>query len=776
MFLLLFLLLSGDGVPGSAATQVKKSTNSALADYVNTFVGTGEVSTPYGHDQGDTFPGAALPFGMIQWSPETPRGFDKTHAASYLYADDQIRGFSLNHISGPGCPMMGNFPIMPFSGSVTALPAADGTAYAAKFSHAEEKTSPGFYSVALDGGTQVDLTVTARAGIGKFTFPASAPASLLFKVGQAATPVSDASLEITGDRTISGSVSTSGVCWIKEGKYKAYFAAEFNRPFSGFGTWSGTTLNRGQRSVAGPQNGGFVEFNTGKNQTVIMKVALSYVSVENARMNLRKEIPGWSFGAVRAAAQKSWNRDLGLIEVRGGTDDEKRVFYTALYHALLEPNVFNDVDGQYIGFDDQIHTAKGFSFYANFSGWDIYRCEVQLLALLFPKEASDMVKSLVLDAQQGGGLPVWPLANDEVCAMVGSPSPVMITEAHGFGARDFDTQAALAAMLKSAADPNGHSKSCKEWDNLDDYLKFGYLGPDTPDRLGRRNGTGPSHSLEFNAADFSIAEFAQAIGDTNTYRTFMKRAQFWRNLFDPQTGYIEPRKKDGSFIRVDPAAPKFYIEGNATQYTWMVPYDMRGLSDLMGGNAKMVERLDRFFTELNAGPSKPYFWIGNEPVFSVPWAYDFAGAPWGAQSVTRRVETELFTPGPDGEPGNDDLGATSAWYVFATLGIYPAIPGVGGVALNSPLFPQAKIHLANGKTIEIYGENASAQNPYVQSLAVNGQASEKTWLTYDLLSQGATLQFKLGNTPNKQWGTKPEDSPPSFSGSLSESGGDHQGK
>jgi predicted alpha-1,2-mannosidase len=448
-----------------------------------------------------------------------------------------------------------------------------------------------------------------------------------------------------------------------------------------------------------------------------------------------------------------------LITVKGGTDSERGVFYTALYHALLHPNTFSDANNQYIGFDNKIHVAKGFTVYANFSGWDIYRCEVQLLATLFPVKTSDMIQSLVVDAQQGGGLPLWPAANDEACQMVGNPSSPIIADAYAFGARRFDTHAALKALLKDATDPNAKSKSCPEWDNLEEYLKLGYIGPPSP-RWKRESG--PSQMLEFTTADFSIAQFAQAMGDTATYATFMKRAQFWRNTFDPKTGYAEPRNPDGSFIPVAPDDPKYFVEGNSAQYSWMVPYNLRGVFDLMGGNAKVVERLDTFFTELNAGDRRPYFWIGNEPVFSVPWAYDFAGAPWGTQSVTRRVELELFTPHPDGEPGNDDLGATSAWYVFAALGVYPVIPGVGGLALNSPLFPSSMIRLGNGNTIRIEGEGASAANPYVQNLRVNGKPSEKTWLPYDSLSKGATLQFKLGNKPNKEWGTKPEDAPPSF--------------
>ncbi|MGA3324649.1 MAG: GH92 family glycosyl hydrolase [Terriglobia bacterium] len=756
---LMLLSVNGKSRPGQSGAKTAAPTGPT--DDVNTFVGTA------GPDMGNTYPGAALPFGMIQWSPETTTGFIK-HDGSYFYGDEGIRGFSLTHLSGPGCPIMGDVLIQPVVGGVAASPVTSATAYLAKFSHSNEEASPGFYSVGFDNGAKVQLAVTTRAGIGKFAFPAATDSTILFDVGRDGTGVNNASIEITGDNKIAGSVSTSHFCVVTEDKYTVYFAAEFSRPFTSFGTWNGPSVNNGQRSVTGPGTGGWVGFDTTKDQVVEMKVALSYVSEANARMNLAREIPGWNFGAVREAAHNRWNHDLGLITVKGGTDDQKRVFYTALYHALLHPNTFSDVNGQYIGFDDKIHLAKGFTQYANYSGWDIYRCEVQLIAMLFPKAASDMVQSLVMDEQQGGGLPLWPVANDEACQMVGNPSPPIIADIYAFGGRSFDTKPALAAMLRGATVPNAKAVFCPEWDDLESYLKYGYLGPDTIRWHKRRSG--PSHTLEFTTTDFSIAQFAQAIGDQSTYQTFMKRAQFWRNIFDTQTGYVEPRRYDGTFIKVDPAESKYYVdgnearyvEGNAAQYSWMVPYNMRALFDLMGGNAAVVGRLDKFFTELNAGENKPYFWIGNEPVFAVPWAYDFAGAPWGAQSVTRRVELELFTAQPDGEPGNDDLGAMSAWYVFAALGAYPAIPGVGGLALNSPLFSSATIHLGNGKIVKIEGENASDSNPYVQSLRVNGQPSEKTWIPYSTLSQGLTLQFKLGNTPNKEWGTKPEDAPPSF--------------
>jgi predicted alpha-1,2-mannosidase len=698
---------------------------------------------------------------MIQWSPETTWAFIK-QTGSYEYPEDGIRGFSLTHLSGVGATAMGEVPIQPVVGGVVSSPASDAAAYLAKFSHSNEEASPGFYSVGFDNGVKVRLTVTMRAGIGNFSFPASTKSAILFNVGRNGSSVSSATIEITGERRITGSVSSRGF-----GEYTLYFVAEFNRPFSDFGTWKGRSVNKGQRFVRGPATGGWVGFNTTRDRKVGMKVALSYVSVANAWENLHAEIPGWDFDTVRHAAHNLWNRDLDRISVNGGTDDEKRVFYTALYHALLHPNIFTDLNNQYIGFDGKIHLAKGYTHYANISTWDIYRSELPLLALLFPKETSDMIQSLAVDAQQGGGLPFFVVANDEAGSMGGNPSCPIIAGAYAFGARSFDTNAALNAMLKGATDPNAKLKSFLQWDSLEDYLKFGYVGPDN------RNGgpvSGPSQMLEFTTADFSTAQFAQALGDIDTYRTFMRRAQFWKNTFDVKTGYIAPRKKNGAFIPVDPANEHYYVEGNAAQYSWLVSYNLRGLFDLMGGNAKVVQRLDNFFTELNANVNRLYFFIGNEPCFPIPWAYDFAGAPWGAQSVTRRTELELFTTQPDGLPGNDDLGAMSSWYVFAALGLYPAIPGVGGFALNSPLFPSATVHLGDGKTIEIEGENASAANPYVQSLRVNGEPSEKTWLSYATLSQGATLQFELGNTPNKQWGTKPEDAPPSFSEGMEVSG------
>jgi predicted alpha-1,2-mannosidase len=754
-----------------------------LVQYVNPFIGTGNSPLPDylgGNSSGNTFPGATMPFGMIQWSPDTEKGFGKDERGSYLYADTRIRGFSLTHISGPGCPVFADVPIVPLAVPIRTSPATDPDAYLAKFSHSNEKASPGYYEVALDSGVRVELTVTQRTGHGRFTFPSSSPSSaLLINAGQNATGVETAEVQITGRRQLSGSVASGGFCGSRN-KYKLYFVAQFDRPFKATGTWLGETVTPGSRAVTGAKSGAFVTFDAG---TVQMKVGISYVSAENALSNLQTENPGWDFQATRGRASRRWADALGRIEVGGGTDAEKQVFYTALYHTLLHPNVFGDASGEYLGFDGRVHKERGHTQYTNFSGWDIYRSESPLIALLFPEEASDMAQSLVLDAEQGGGLPIWPIANDESGAMYGDPSVPIIAGTYALGARDFDARTALRLMIKGATDPEVKSKTYPQRKGLEEYLKYGYLPMDiTKDRWGNTLWGSPSIAQEYMTADFALAQFAKALGDSATHKEMMRRSQFWTRIFDPENKYIRGRYSDGSWLPGfdfknqvydkklpwRPESHKSYVEGNATQYTWMIPHNMRTLMDRIGGNEVVVKRLDSFFTEFNAGSDRPYFFIGNEPVFPVPWLYNYAGAPWKTQGITRRVLVELFTPDPGGIPGNDDLGATSSWIVFAAVGLYPIIPGVGGFALNSPLFPSITIRLKGGKQLKIVGQGASVSAPYVQELRLNGKPYESTWLPYETFFSGATLQFKLGGTPNTKWATDPKAAPPSFPEGMEE--------
>lgn len=778
---LVLVLMTASPSPG--ATPVPAQTRAALAPvpkqkvdparYVNPFIGTANSPLPDylgGNSSGNTFPGATMPFGMVQWSPDTEKAFGKDERGSYLYADTSIRGFSLTHLSGPGCPVFGDVPIMPLVGRVRSSPASDPDAYLAKFSHANEQAAPGYYEVALDTGVRVQLTATTRTGYGVFTFPSSSDATLLFNVGRNANGVTDAEVRAIGERRLDGSVSSGGFCGARN-KYRLYFAAEFDRPFKAVGTWQESQVALGARTVRGAKTGAYVVFDTTSKATVQVRVGLSYVSTQNALLNLRAESPQWSFAAARARARARWNEALSRVEADGGTPAEKRVFYTALYHTLLHPNIFSDANGEYMGFDDRVHRKPRHTHYTNFSGWDIYRSESPLIAFLFPVEASEMAQSLVLDAEQGGGLPIWPVANDESGAMYGDPSTPIIASTYAFGARDFDTRAALRAMIRGATDPNVMSKTYPERPGLADFLKYGYI---PMEQKGLRGS--PSVALEYEIADFALAQFAKAHDDIRTHDEMMRRAQLWTRLFDPINKYIRGRWADGSWLPgfdfkamlYDPKLPwrpeshKSYVEGNAVQYTWMIPHNMRALFERIGGNEVVIARLDSFFTELNAGPDRPYFFIGNEPVFAVPWLYDYAGQPWKTQAVTRRALVELFTDTPGGLPGNDDLGATSSWIVFASLGLYPIIPGVGGFALNSPLFPSAIVRLKGERRLKIVGEGASAATPYVQELRLDGRSYDSAWLPYERLADGATLHFKLGAMPNKRWAASPAAAPPSF--------------
>jgi predicted alpha-1,2-mannosidase len=741
--------------------------------FVNPFIGTANSPLPDylgGNGSGNTFPGAALPFGMIQWSPDTEKGFGKDERGSYLYADTAIRGFSLTHLSGPGCPVFGDVPFMPYVGELKTSPATDPARYLAKFSHAREHAAPGYYEVALDSGAQAALAVTERTGHGVFTYPPTDAAMLLIDVGRNASGVSNAYARFTGGQTLVGWVESGAFCGARN-KYRLYFAVEFDRPFSSFGVWKDGNVYASQREVGGANTGAFASFDATTNRKVQVRVGISYVSTRNALLNLHAENPRGDFDGVRARATARWNDALSHVAVRGGTDAEKQVFYTALYHTLLHPNVFGDANGEYTGFDGRVHTDRGHTQYTNFSGWDVYRSESPLLAWLFPREASDMAQSLVLDAEQGGGLPVWPVAGDESGAMYGDPSVPIIAGGYAFGARDFDTRAALRVMIRGATDPETKSKTYPERPGLADFLKYGYI---PMEQKGLRGS--PSVALEYEVADFALAQFARARGDLKTHAEMMRRAQFWTRLFDPQTRYIRGRWADGSWLPGfdfkemlykpelpwRPESHKSYVEGNAAQYTWMIPHNLRAVIDRIGGNDAVVKRLDSFFTELNAGPDRPYFFIGNEPVFPVPWVYNYVGQPWKTQGVTRRALAELFTPTPGGIPGNDDLGATSSWVVFAAIGMFPVIPGVGGFSVNSPLFPDVTVRMGDDRRLRIIARGASAKSPYVQELRLNGRPYESTWIPYQAIAGGGTLQFTLGPAPNKRWASAPSAAPPSF--------------
>ncbi len=458
---------------------------------------------------------------------------------------------------------------------------------------------------------------------------------------------------------------------------------------------------------------------------------------------------------MRQKARAAWNDALGRVLVSGGTERDTEVLYTALYHALLHPSVFSDSNGEYIGFDDRVHKTGGRIHYANFSGWDIYRSEVQILAMLFPDVASDMAQSLVTDAEQGGGLPLLPIANDDAYAMVGDPSACILANFHAFGARNFDAPSALNAMLRGANDPQIRVRGkYVERPFLEEYLRQGYVF----DRNIPGNGAA-AVTLEYLNADFAISRLAAALGDAENERKFLARSARWRTLFDPQSRYIRARGQDGMFLPgFTPEKEDGFVEGNAAQYTWMVPYDLKGVIDAVGGSAAARERLDRYFSHYYQWDAKngPFFAIGNEPSFGNPWIYNWSGQPWRTQEVVRKTLRDLFSIGPDGLPGNDDLGATSSWAIFAQLGIYPAIPGVGGFTLHSPVFPEVTLHLSNHR-LRISAPGAPSAL-YVRSASVDGRPLRNWWIGWDELSKATRLDFVLSEQPDHA----PGGAPPSF--------------
>lgn len=734
-----------------------------LVKYVNPFCGTTRG--------GGTYPGATSPFGMVQWSPDSGKG---PLLGGYDYRNSTIHGFSLDHLSGGGSYYAGNFAFMP-TPSPEGLTAAPTNRYAinAPFSHTNEAARPGYYCVTLDNGIKVELTATIRSGFGRFTYPTNGAGTMVINAGSNITGTSNAFAQIDPDSHSVSGWATGGHFLGHPNICTVYFYAVFNQPFASYGTWSDSKLLEGQTSGRGKTSGAYLVFDTSRSRTVLAKVAISYVSIANAKANLEAENPITAFSskdfdrAVRDAG-RDWNAWMNQIQVSGGTHEEKETFYSMFYHALLGPTICSEANGEYLGYDGNVHSvAPGRAQYGFYSGWDIYRSECQFLAMIAPKQASDMAQSLLMDYQQGGAFPRWGLATEDSGVMDGDPAAPIVAGFYAFGARDFNTQDALAGLVRAATDPSvmAPRSGIIERDGLADYLKLGYV---PEDQHGIWHGSGNvSMTLEYASADFAVSQMANALGDSADGAKLLKQAQNWRNLFNPETGYIQMRRRDGTWT------PGFtnnvifydhnqaYQEGTAEQFIWMVPFDLHGLVEAIGGSNAAAARLDTFFTRLNDGMNSIYAYMGNEPCLETPWIYCFLGRPYKTQQVVRRILTELYSSAPGGYPGNDDLGAMSSWYVFAALGMYPELPGSDVLVLHSPLFPKAVLHLKGGDVV--INANGDARDvPYVQSLKVNGRTWNKPWIRFSDISGGGRLDYKLGASPNEKWGSDPADAPPSY--------------
>jgi predicted alpha-1,2-mannosidase len=711
--------------------------------FVDPFIGTA------GH--GHTYPGAVVPFGGVQASPDTRlRGWDG--CSGYHYSDSVIYGFSHTHLSGTGASDYGDILFMPTVGPVQldrGDPADPATGYCSPFRHRDEEAAPGYYRVALgEGGIVVELTATARAAFHRYTFPRTESANVIIDLTHR-DEVIESRLEIAGPTEIVGYRRSRH--WADD--QRVYFAAEFSKPFAASGIAVNDTVREGAREAFGTNVKGFVRFATGTDEIVLVKVGISAVDVKGARNNLRAEIPGWDFDKVRAAADDAWNAELGKIAVRGGTRAQRVTFYTALYHTMLAPNVFMDVDGRYRGRDLDIHEAKDFTNYTVFSLWDTYRAEHPLFTIIEPARTVDFIKTFLAQYEQGGLLPVWELAGNETNCMIGYHAVPVIVDAYVKGIRNFDAAEAFAAMKHSASsDVRG----------LADYRALGYIPSD-------REGESVSKTLEYAYDDWCIARMAKALGAEGDYADYIRRAQSYKNVFDPSTGFMRAKVNGAWWTPFDPAEVNFnYTEANAWQYTFSVPQDVDGLMALMGGPDRFAAKLDSLFaaSSTTSGIELPdvsgligQYAHGNEPSHHIAYLYSFAGKPWKTEARVREIMDGLYRDSRDGLCGNEDCGQMSAWYVLSALGFYPVTPGSDLYVIGTPLFREASIDVGGGRRFVVKAKGVSRTNRYIRAATLDGKPYTKSYLRHGDLTAGGELSFVMGAEPDTSRGAAPGEAP-----------------
>lgn len=697
---------------------IGQNSNGDYARQVNTLIGTQGVGLTSGY----CYPGATYPFGMVQFTP------------SYF---SKRSGFVINQLSGGGCEHMGNFPTFPLKGKLTSSP---DNILNYRVNISGEKGHAGYYKAFVQDETLAELTVTERTGMARYTYAADETyGTVIIGAGIAATDIQQAAVVITAPNKCEGYAEGGKFCGIPT-PYKVYFAAEFDVDAVETGIWKHDKLSAKATFAEGQNSGVYFTFHLGNKKQIQYKIGVSYVSVENAKENLRTENNTWDFNQTQRDTEAKWNDYLGKISVKGTNQDRISQFYTHLYRSFIHPNVCSDVNGEYMGADFLIHKTRS-KHYTSFSNWDTYRTQIQLLSILDPDVASDVVISHQLFAEESGGaFPKWVLANIETGIMQGDPTCVLISNAYAFGARNYDPKSIFKLMRTNAEVPNAKSQEVEARPGLQQYLEKGY---------GHA-----SIQLEYTSADFAIGQFAlHAVGDEFASWRYFHFARSWKNLFNPDTGWLQSRNPDGSW---KPLSEDFR-ESTYKNYFWMVPYDINGLIEIIGGKKTAEKRLDEFFVRLDAGYNDPWFASGNEPSFGIPWVYNWVGSPYKTQSLINRIINEQYTSAVNGLPGNDDLGTMGAWYVFACMGLYPEIPGVGGFSVNTPIFESIKIKLKNGDLIINGG---SEKNIYIHSLKINGKDHGSTWIDWKKLSNGATLDFKTSSKPNPNWGTKI--APPSF--------------
>ncbi|AQX87501.1 sugar hydrolase [Elizabethkingia bruuniana] len=725
---------------------------------------------------GHTFPGATVPFGAVQLSPETDtisyelngkyNGDVYKYCAGYRYEDKTITGFSHTHFSGTGHSDLGDFLIMPTTGQLKLNP---GTAsnpesgYRSRFSHNDEISEAGYYKVKLqDYNILAELTATTRVGVHRYTFPKSDQAHIILDLMAGIYNYNDKNVwtyvRVNDDKTITGYRQTNG--WART--RTVYFAMKFSKPFKSYGQknydgkrvyngfWRKFDQNKNFPEIAGKQIRMYFDFDTQENEAIEVQLAISPVSQANAMENLEKETGSLSFEQVKAKAQEDWNKELNKIVIRG-TEDQKVNFYTAMYHTFINPTIYMDANGEYKGLDQNIHKAEGFTNYTTFSLWDTYRALHPYFNIIQPKRNADMVKSMMAHYEQSSlkMLPIWSHYANENWCMSGYHSVSVIADAIIKGNYTGDAKAALMACVATANKRN--------YEGIGDYIDKGYIPSE-------KNGTSVSNTLEYAYDDWAIAQLAKHLGETEIYNQFIKRSENWRNNFDKTTGFMRPRLADGSFKKdfdLLSTHGQGFIEGNSWNYSFFVPHNPEGLIQQMGGKQKFASKLDKLFSmhlpdeffadteDITREGIIGGYVHGNEPAHHVAYFYNWTGQPWKTQKQVRHILEMQYKSTPDGLGGNDDTGQMSAWYILSSLGFYPVAPGSEDYAIGSPAVSNAVLTLENGKNFEIEAVNQSPENVYVQKILLNGKEIKNFTLKHSDIMNGGKIVFYMSNKPKK---------------------------
>lgn len=706
------------------------------AIYVNPFIGT----DAHGH----TYPGAATPFGMVQLSPQTRLdGWDG--CSGYHYTDSIVYGFAHTALSGTGVSDYGDILVMPVVGNPSLSKFDNSSLFLKK----NEKAHAGYYSVFLEKpGVLAELTATTRVGYHRYTFSSDDEAYIFIDLDHR-DRVLDSWIEFVSDTEIRGMRRSTN--WAKDMIW--YFHMEFSKPFTSQIVALNDSVLEGKTYSRGLNVKALAGFNAKDGEAIEVKVALSAVDAEGALENLKVEIPGWNFKEIKSAAHDTWNKELGKVKVRGGSKEQKTVFYSAMYHAFLQPNTFMDVDRRYRGMDREIHIAEDFTNYTVFSLWDTYRTWHPLMTILERERTRDFVKVMLNMHEQGGLLPIWELAANETYCMIGNHSISVIADAYMKGIRDFDAKKALLAMVHSAT---------RDHFGLKAYREHGHIP-------GEMEHESISKTLEYAYNDWCIAVMAREMGHDEIYREYIRRAQFYKNIFDPSTGFMRPRMNGGWIDPFDPTKVDWHFtEANSWHYSFYVPQDITGFYKMHGGKENLSSKIDELFEtefKISGRDMKDITGLigqyaqGNEPSHHMAYLYNFVNQPWKTQHRVRQIMDELYSHKPDGLSGNEDCGQMSAWLIMSAMGFYPVTPGLPEYVIGTPWFPEMQVHLENGNVFTITANKVSKRNIYIQSASLNGEPYNKSWLAQEDIVNGGHLHFEMGSKPNKQWGSRDEDIP-----------------